>query len=156
MATPCGPLWISGGRDVVDAVSWIPLDGILHKGELDWVLKPLDAYFAGRLTQFPGGLFFMGPGSLWLRKPQGTRPLIGSQGVLVAISKIPYGSTRTYGEIAAQALKPGAARAVGAVCRANTLPVIIPCHRVVGQNSMGGYTPDTQLKEYLLTLEGAS
>lgn len=59
--------------------------------------------------------------------------------VLEAISAIPYGRTRTYGELATAIGKPGGARAVGAACRANPLPILIPCHRVVAAEGLGGY-----------------
>lgn len=95
----------------------------------------------------------MGPGILWSRKHQDARPLVSSQGILAAISRIPYGSTMTYGTVASRAGNPGAARAVGAVCRSNPIPVIIPCHRVIGSNSLGGYTPGIKIKESLLEIE---
>lgn len=154
--TACGPLWISGGEDAVDAVSWTPLEGMRHRGELDWILLALDAYFDGRIRQFPGSLFFMGPGVQWTRMQREIRPLLSSQEILSAIAGIPFGSTMTYGEIASRIGKPGAARAVGAVCRSNHLPVIIPCHRVVGARSIGGYSPDIRYKEYLLSLESGT
>ncbi len=95
----------------------------------------------------------MGPGVLWTRIPHPLRPLEGSQQFLAAISRIAYGDTMTYGQVAASAGRPGAARAVGAVCRANPLPVLIPCHRVVGAHSIGGYTPDIRIKQSLLRME---
>jgi methylated-DNA-[protein]-cysteine S-methyltransferase len=79
---------------------------------------------------------------------------VNSQRILNVIEKIPYGTTMTYAEVAASAGKPGAARAVGAVCRSNPIPILVPCHRVVGHSSLGGYTPDIRLKEYLLRHEG--
>ncbi len=151
--TPCGTVWISGGSEAVDEVSWSPIEGGRHKGDLDWIMYALTAYFDGKAEKFPGGLIFMGPGILWARNCQGVRPLTGSQGILEAISRIPYGSTMTYGNVASNAGKPGAARAVGSVCRSNPLPVIVPCHRVVGVNSLGGYTPGIKIKEFLLEIE---
>ncbi len=95
----------------------------------------------------------MGPGVLWTRTPHPLHPLEGSQQYLEAISRIAYGDTMTYGQVAASVARPRAARAVGAVCRANPLPVLIPCHRVVGAHSIGGYTPDIRIKESLLRME---
>jgi O-6-methylguanine DNA methyltransferase len=118
------------------------------------MLHSLDSYFAGNLQLFPGGLLFMGIGSLWIRRPINSRPFMSSQHMLAAIGRIPYGTTMSYASVASWAGKPGAARAVGAVCRSNPLPVLIPCHRVVGYNSLGGYTPGIHLKERLLKLEG--
>jgi len=154
MDTPCGPLWVSGGARAVDAVSWSPIQGDPHQGELDWVLRALDDFFQGRLRQFPGGLLFMGPGVLWARTPHHLHPLEGSQQILAVIASIPYGDTMTYGQVAAYAGRPRAARAVGAVCRSNPLPVLVPCHRVVGAHGLGGYTPGVRIKESLLQLEG--
>jgi len=139
----------------VDAVSWSPLEGTDHQGELDWVLTPVHDYFTGKLTSFPGNILFMGIGSLWVRNPIESRPFVGSQQILAAIARIPYGRTMSYSDVASLAGKPGAARAVGAVCRSNPLPVLIPCHRVVGRNSLGGYTPSARLKEILLRHEGS-
>ena len=68
--------------------------------------------------------------------------------------KIPHGSVTTYGEIAARIGKPGAARAVGMACNRNPLLIVVPCHRVVGQNgSLTGYVAGTDKKRMLLELE---
>ena len=96
----------------------------------------------------------MGIGTLWIRRPIDSQPFMSSQHMLAAIGRIPYGKTMSYSSVASFAGKPGAARAVGAVCRSNPLPVLIPCHRVVGYNSLGGYTPGIHLKEMLLKHEG--
>jgi methylated-DNA-[protein]-cysteine S-methyltransferase len=156
LETKCGPLWISGSEEVVDIVSWKPIEGMNHSGELDWVLRALDDYFQGKLTRFPGSLLFMGVGTMWVRKPQSASPFVNSQKILAAIEQIPYGKTIAYSEVASAIGKPGAARAVGAVCRSNPIPILIPCHRVVGQTSLGGYTPGIHLKQFLLRLEGCS
>jgi len=68
--------------------------------------------------------------------------------------KIPYGETRTYGQIAEAVGKPKAVRAVGAANNRNALPIIIPCHRVVGANgSLTGYSGGLDAKRKLLDLE---
>lgn len=70
------------------------------------------------------------------------------------LRKIPYGETRTYGEIAAAIGKPNASRAVGMACNRNPLWIVIPCHRVVGSNrSLTGYAGGLSLKRALLELE---
>ncbi|NBC32679.1 MAG: methylated-DNA--[protein]-cysteine S-methyltransferase [Alphaproteobacteria bacterium] len=101
----------------------------------------LSAYFAGRLTRFDLPL-----------APAGT-PF--RQRVRAAMAAIPYGQTLTYGAIA-RALDT-APRAVGGACGANPLPIIIPCHRVVGGNGPGGYSGARGLatKHWLLAHEGA-
>lgn len=67
---------------------------------------------------------------------------------------IPYGETRTYGQIAAQAGNPKASRAVGSANHKNPLPIFIPCHRVVGANGkLVGYGLGLPMKEFLINLE---
>jgi methylated-DNA-[protein]-cysteine S-methyltransferase len=78
--------------------------------------------------------------------------------VLQQVQRIPYGETRTYGEIA-KTLKTSA-RAVGNACRHNPIPIIISCHRVVAANGIGGYDGATsgkllEIKRRLLALEGS-
>jgi methylated-DNA-[protein]-cysteine S-methyltransferase len=77
--------------------------------------------------------------------------------VVRACRKIGRGRTRTYGDLAAAAGSPGASRAVGSVMAKNRLPIIVPCHRVVGAGgSLGGFSAPTglNLKERMLALEG--
>jgi O-6-methylguanine DNA methyltransferase len=67
---------------------------------------------------------------------------------------IPYGKTRTYGDIAAELGKPRAARAVGTACGANPIPILVPCHRIVaGNGSLGGFGGGVRMKHDLLELE---
>ncbi len=82
-------------------------------------LAHLQAYFAGERRAFPLPI-------AW----QVLRPF--QRRALQAVFAIPYGETRTYGEIAAQIGQPGAARAVGRAVATNPMPIVIPCHRVVG------------------------
>jgi len=71
-----------------------------------------------------------------------------------ALSEIPYGQTRTYGELAAHIGRPGAARAVGTACATNPLPLLVPCHRVVpATGGTGSYAGDTEMKKVLLEME---
>ena len=70
------------------------------------------------------------------------------------LRRIPYGETRTYGQIAAAIGKPSAARAVGMACNKNPIWIAIPCHRVLGKNaSLTGYAGGLELKRKLLKLE---
>lgn len=69
--------------------------------------------------------------------------------------KIPYGETRSYQNIARAIGKPKAARAVGTACGKNAWPIIVPCHRVVAKNGLGGFSLGLYIKEYLLSLENA-
>lgn len=105
--------------------------------------EALSLYFAGRLRQF----------SLPLR-PLGT-PF--QQAVWRQLLQIPYGETRSYGELARCLGKPGGARAVGMANHHNPISILIPCHRVIGADgSLTGYGGGLEMKRYLLGLEGAS
>ena len=73
--------------------------------------------------------------------------------VMRELIEIPYGETKTYGEIA-KSLNTSAI-AVGQACGRNPAPIIVPCHRVVGKSSLGGYSEGLDLKKKLLKLEGA-
>jgi methylated-DNA-[protein]-cysteine S-methyltransferase len=87
------------------------------------------------------------------------RPL-GTQfqkGVWAALTKIPYGKTATYGEIALQLGNPAAVRAVGRANGANPIPIVIPCHRVIGSDgSLTGFGGGLGLKRSLLELESGN
>jgi methylated-DNA-[protein]-cysteine S-methyltransferase len=80
----------------------------------------------------------------------------GRRHVLEELNRVEYGHTTTYGALAAQVGAPRAARAVGTVMNRNPLPIVLPCHRVVGANgSLTGYGGGLDRKEWLLRLEGA-
>ncbi|GAA0451074.1 methylated-DNA--protein-cysteine methyltransferase [Paractinoplanes deccanensis] len=104
-------------------------------------LSQLEAYFAGELTDFTVPFEFRG-GSEFERA------------VWAEIAAIPYGEMITYGAIATALGDPGAARAVGTACNHNPIPVIVPCHRVVGAgNKMVGFGGGLDRKRKLLELE---
>lgn len=101
----------------------------------------LSEYFAGTRQEFTLPL-----------SPKGT-PF--QQKVWAALQTIPYGQTRSYGEIARQIGSPKAARAVGMANHHNPIAILIPCHRVVGQNgALTGYAGGLDRKKALLQLEG--
>ena len=103
--------------------------------------RQLEEYFAGIRAGF----------SLPLA-PQGTD---FQKAVWRQLEAIPYGETRTYGQIAAALGKPKASRAVGGANHNNPIAIVIPCHRVIGANgSLTGYAGGLDLKEKLLHLEG--
>ncbi len=106
-------------------------------------VQQLEEYFAGQRKQFEVPLVLRGTSfqvSVWK-----------------ALLQIPYGETRSYGDIARAIGRDRAVRAVGQANRANPIPVIIPCHRVVGSNgTLTGYAGDqVHLKQYLLEHEHA-
>jgi methylated-DNA-[protein]-cysteine S-methyltransferase len=104
------------------------------------VKKQLDEYFAGKRKTFDLKL-----------APSGTA---FQREVLTALQQIPYGETRSYQDIASDVGRPRAVRAVGAANGRNPLPIIIPCHRVIGANgSLTGFGGGLPVKQYLLDLE---
>jgi methylated-DNA-[protein]-cysteine S-methyltransferase len=104
------------------------------------VIRQLEAYFSGKLHRFELQL-----------APEGT-PF--QRKVWEALCEIPYGATATYGEIACRIGKPKAVRAVGAANGRNPLPIVVPCHRVIGKDgSLVGFGGGLQIKEALLALE---
>jgi methylated-DNA-[protein]-cysteine S-methyltransferase len=103
-------------------------------------IRQLRAYFAGELEEFDLTL-----------APQGT-PF--QQKVWGELCRIPYGETISYGELAKRLGNPNASRAVGLANGSNPIPIIIPCHRVIGSNGkLTGYGGGLPLKEKLLALE---
>lgn len=77
------------------------------------------------------------------------------QSVLIALMKVPYGHTVSYGELAAMAGRPNAARGVGQIMARNKWALLIPCHRVVAASGLGGYSAQgLRMKRYLLGIEG--
>lgn len=109
---------------------------------LDRVRRELDLYFEGRLTDFDLPLDW--------RLSKDFR-----QRVLRAISRIPYGETRSYTEMARSAGNERAVRAAGTACGSNPLPLVVPCHRVLRSGgALGGYGGGLPMKEGLLKLEG--
>lgn len=104
--------------------------------------EQLRAYFAGELERFALPL-----------APSGTAFQLS---VWDALAEIPYGGTTSYSELAARIGRPSACRAVGAANGRNPLPVIVPCHRVVGAaGGLTGYGGGLERKRLLLALEGA-
>lgn len=86
--------------------------------------------------------------------PAGATPF--QRDVWDALRKIPFGQVRTYGEVAESVNRPRAHRAVGNANHANPWPVVVPCHRVVATNGLGGYGGGDEVKRYLLGIEGVS
>lgn len=126
-----------------------PLEGHVRPGDQPdagacaRVVEQLDAYFDRRLTHFDLEL-----------APQGT-PF--QREVWDALLEIPYGETRSYGQIAKRVGRPDASRAVGAANGANPISIVVPCHRVIGANgSLTGFGGGVGVKMRLLELEAGS
>ena len=76
--------------------------------------------------------------------------------VLTELARVPYGATASYGELAGRVGKPRAARAVGGALNRNPIPIVLPCHRILGAGGrLVGYAGGLERKQVLLTLEGA-
>ena len=104
------------------------------------VRKELAEYISGRRKTFDVPLAFVG--SVW------------QKAVWMELMRIPFGETRSYGEIADSLGRPGAARAVGRANACNVLPVVVPCHRVIAADgTLGGFNGGLHLKERLLEHE---
>ena len=106
---------------------------------LEEVTAQLEAYDAGSLCEFDLELDLRGT-PFQLR-------------VWEELQRIPHGEVCTYGELAARLGKPGASRAVGGANGKNPVPLIVPCHRVVASNGLGGFTGGLEWKERLLAHE---
>jgi methylated-DNA-[protein]-cysteine S-methyltransferase len=117
----------------------------------DWLENPaffisaaaeLEEYFAGKRRQFSIDI-----------APQGTSFQLS---VWRSLQRVPYGKTISYGQLARQVGNPKASRAVGAANGANPVPIIIPCHRVIGASGdLTGFGGGLEVKKYLLELEKA-
>ena len=144
VVTPIGTLGLTGSDAGLSRVLWSAKGA--PRGScavLDEAASQLEAYFAGELVEFDlpldlGGTEFQR--NCWL-----------------ALATIPYGQTVSYGEQARRlGLGPDAARAVGAANGQNPLPLVLPCHRVIGANgSLTGFGGGLHLKRFLLEHEGA-
>lgn len=146
--SPIGDLLLAGDGTNLQIVGF-PEGKARTRHEEDWIFddekfmrakQQLTAYFAGELQEFDIAL-----------APEGTQ---FQQSVWKALSTIPYGKTCSYGDIAHQIGKPKASRAVGAANGKNPIPIIIPCHRVIGSTGkLTGFGGGLDAKQSLLGLE---
>ena len=112
------------------------------RSPLDDVRRELDEYFDGTRREFD--------------LPLDLRVAAFHEQVLRELALVPYGITTTYGALAGKVGRPRAARAVGTVMNRNPIPIVLPCHRVLGSNgSLTGYAGGLDMKLKLLQLEGA-
>jgi len=151
MDSPIGGLLLVGDMDALHGVYFQDGKRGPHKPDAGWepserpfkeVQRQLKAYFAGKLKDFDLPL-----------SPQGTEFQLK---VWKTLRTIPYGKTWSYGELARRIRRPDAQRAVGAANGQNPIPVIVPCHRVIGADgSLTGFGGGLPIKKTLLALEGA-
>lgn len=145
LSTPVGTLMIActqkGVCRVVFETESFDFSGCKISGPCeDAVLSQFEEYFFGERTKFTLPLDIYG-----------TPFFIDT---MQAVLKIPYGRTATYQQVAKVAGHPRAFRAVGAALAKNPVPILIPCHRVVGAHDIGGFSGGLQIKETLMRLEG--
>ena len=142
LETPAGLVTVHSEKGCVTAVYFTPEReyGPAPSAVEREAANQIGAYFAKELRKFDLPLFFSGTPfqeSVW-------RELL----------KIPYGETRSYGEIARAVGRPGGARAAGMACNRNRIALVIPCHRVIGASgALTGFAPGVEIKKLLLDLE---
>jgi methylated-DNA-[protein]-cysteine S-methyltransferase len=146
--TPIGELLLVGNGEQLELLGF-PSGKMQRRHDSDWsknadvfleARKQLAAYFAGELNNFELKL-----------APKGTD---FQRSVWQALTEIPYGETWSYGQLASHIQRPKASRAVGAANGVNPIPVIIPCHRVIGSTGkLTGFGGGLETKKFLLSLE---
>jgi methylated-DNA-[protein]-cysteine S-methyltransferase len=148
MKSPIGPLMLAGDKAGLRLVHFSTgrrpqspqADWIEDKSPFQEVVRQLEAYFEGKLEDFDLPLVLAGTEFQLL--------------VWRHLQKIPYGETVSYGQLAKRIGSPDAARAVGLANGSNPIPIIIPCHRVIGSNGdLTGFGGGLPLKKKLLALE---
>lgn len=149
--SPVGPFLVAGDEEAIFFTSFttghqqrLPgKDWTEDARPLSYAVEQLSAYFKGEAVNFSVPL-----------NPQGTNY---QHRVWKALQDIPFGQTASYGEIAEKLGNKNASRAVGSANRANHLPILIPCHRVIGANgTLTGFGGGLDTKQILLALEGSA
>jgi len=148
MDSPIGKLLVAGDEKGLHLINF-PKNGKPSLPESDWTENPkplqeallqLDAYFSGRLKTFSLNLCL------------DVRPF--QKKVLTTLRRVPYGQTISYGKLAEKIGSPKASRAVGQANAKNPIPIVIPCHRVIGSNGkLTGFGGGISIKQALLDLE---
>lgn len=140
--TPLGALALEADAEGLTAASFAPRNWKEQTCPLlEEAARQVEEWFAGARKAFA--------------LPLAVRGTPFQKAVWKQLQAIPWGEYRTYGEIARNLGKPGAARAVGNACGANPLVLIIPCHRVLARNGrLGGFSAGLELKKKLLQREG--
>ena len=152
MESPIGRLTLTGDGRALTAIFFARDERLRSGPPKDWraenrplrdARKQLDEYFAGKRSAFD--------------LPLALRGTPFQMKVWRALLQIPFGATASYGEIAAAIGSPAASRAVGGANHRNPIPIIVPCHRVIGSDgSLTGYGGGEPIKRRLLALEGIS
>ncbi len=148
MDTPAGHLVLESDGDVLIGI-WLPsraattrVDGHDAPPVLKDTATQLEEYFAGERTEFTVPMELDGT------------PF--QKDVWTELTRIPYGETISYGELARRVGRPKGPRAVGQANGKNPIPIIVPCHRVLASTGIGGYGGGLPMKRTLLAVEGVS
>jgi methylated-DNA-[protein]-cysteine S-methyltransferase len=146
--SPVGPLLIAGADEVVMLINF-PTGSQAQQPRPDWVRddtmfaeakRQLDEYFAGERSEFTMPVEMDGTDF--------------QKEVWTALRAVPFGATVSYGDLANKIGRPKASRAVGAANHANPLPIVVPCHRVIGSDrSLTGFGGGLETKQTLLAFE---
>jgi methylated-DNA-[protein]-cysteine S-methyltransferase len=148
MKSPVGKLLVAGDEKGLHLINF-PRNGKPSLPESEWkenpkplqeVLRQIEAYFAGKLKAFSLDICL------------NVTPF--QKKVLTALRRVPYGQTISYGELAKKIGNPKASRAVGQANARNPIPIVIPCHRVIGcSGKLTGFGGGIEVKQALLDLE---
>jgi methylated-DNA-[protein]-cysteine S-methyltransferase len=148
MDTPVGRLVLESDGDVLIGI-WLPTQVRKAKGAghdappvLKETVTQLEEYFAGERIDFD--------------VPTELDGTAFQQEVWQELTRIPYGTTISYGELARRVGRPKGPRAVGQANGRNPIPIIVPCHRVLASNGIGGYGGGLPMKRTLLAVEGVT
>jgi methylated-DNA-[protein]-cysteine S-methyltransferase len=148
MDTPVGQLVLESDGDVLIGI-WLPSQAATTRGDghdappvLKDTATQLEEYFAGELTEFTVPMELDGT------------PF--QKDVWTELTRIPYGTTISYGELARRVGRPKGPRAVGQANGKNPIPIIVPCHRVLASTGIGGYGGGLPMKRTLLAVEGVT
>ena len=146
--SPVGPLLVAGNAKGLHLIRF-PSESRAKPPPAHWrrddrhfadAFRQLAAYFAGDLTRFDLPLYFAGTAF--------------QNEVWAALRDIPFGETVSYGALASRIGRPTASRAVGGANGANPLPIVVPCHRVIGSDkSLTGFGGGNEIKKFLLDHE---
>lgn len=151
LETPVGVIGVLAGPDGITRIGWQLQPGAADTRPhpvVDGALTQLADFFAGRLTEFDLPLD--------LGSVEGSTAAV----LTTLYRSVGYGQSITYGDLAARSGSGVPARGIGAIMAANPLPIVIPCHRVVAHDGLGGYSGGDQghgleTKRWLLELEGS-
>jgi methylated-DNA-[protein]-cysteine S-methyltransferase len=148
MDTPIGRLVLESDGDVLIGI-WLPPQSKAPVGSgedappvLKDTVTQLEEYFAGERTEFD--------------LPMELDGTAFQKDVWTELTRIPYGETISYGELARRVGRPKGPRAVGQANGKNPIPIIVPCHRVLASNGIGGYGGGLPMKRTLLAVEGVT